>query len=85
MSGKIRNTKGGRAVLKAVEPIVRKAGAQCRMELAPGHGGHHRLVLLFNGQERFTPISSSPANADRAIWYKLNDVKKLLREMGADA
>lgn len=83
MSGKIRNTKAGRAVLKALTPIIRQAGARCRMELAPGHGGHHRLVIELNGKTRFTPISSSPPDVDRAIWYKINDVKKLLEEMSA--
>ena len=85
MSGKIRNTKGGRAVLKAVEPVIIAAGGRCRMELAPGHGGHHRLVIELNGKTRFTPISSSPANEERAAWYKINDVRKRLREMGASA
>jgi len=83
LSGKIRNTKAGRAVLKAVEPVVTAAGGRCRVELAPGHSGHHRLVIELNGQTRFTPISSSPPNIDRAIWHKLGDVRKLLQEMSA--
>ncbi len=83
MSGKIRNTKGGREVLKAIEPIVEAAGARCWVELAPGSHGHHRLVIEFNGQQRFTPLSGSPATIGMAIKYKVSDVKRLLREMTA--
>lgn len=83
MSGKIRNTKGGREVFKAVEPMILAAGGRCWVETAPGHGGHHRLIIELNGRQRFTPLSGSPATIDMAIKYKTSDVRRLLKEMDA--
>lgn len=83
MSGKIRNSKAGREVLKAVEPIIEAAGGRCWVELAPGHTGHHRLMIELNGKQRFTPLSGSPATIGMAIKYKISDVNRIIRELTA--
>lgn len=83
MSGKIRNSKGGREVLKAVEPIIEAAGGRCWVELAPGHTGHHRLMIELNGQTRFTPLSGTPSTIGMAIKYKSADVRRIIRELSA--
>lgn len=70
-----------REVMKAIEPVIAKAGAHCRVE--GGTGGHARLYIGLNGQERFTPLSTSPRTTAQAIKYKLSDVKRILRELAA--
>lgn len=78
-----KTTKAGRAVLKAVEPIVLAAGARCWVESAAGGHGHQRLIVELGSQTRFTPLSNSPRLIDQAIKHKLADVRKLLAEMAS--
>ena len=70
-----------REVMKAVQPIIDKAGARCRLE--NGTGGHARLYIELNGREQFTPLSASPRTTTQAIKYKTSDVKRILRELAA--
>lgn len=70
-----------REVMKVIEPYVEATGGCCRIE--PGTGAHPKLIIEYNGQRRQTQLSTSPRTNGMAIKYKLSDVKRLLREMGA--
>lgn len=74
-------TKAGRAVLKAIKPIVEAVGGKCWVSNPPGNKGHQRLMIEVGGAIRFTPLSGTPRLIDQAIKHKVSDVKKLLREM----
>lgn len=75
-----KTTKAGRAVLKAISPLIEASGARCWIADPTGRG-HQRLVISLNGQERFTPLSGTPRLVDQAIKHKIADVRKLLSGM----
>jgi hypothetical protein len=70
-----------RDVMKAIQPIIDEAGAYCRIENGTGH--HPKLVVEYNGRSMQTQLSTSPRVTGNAIKYKISDVKRILRELGA--
>lgn len=77
------STKWGREVLKAIKPIVEKTGARCRIDFPKGNHGHHRIVVEYQGHERFSVLSGTPNNVHHTILHKTRDIKKILKELGA--
>lgn len=71
----------GKDVFRKAQPIVKAAGAHCRIEETSGH--HPKLVIEGWGRVRKTPVSVSPKNAGDALKMKMADVRRLLREMQA--
>lgn len=78
-----KTTKAGRAVLRAIEPIVASSGGRCWMENAAGGHGHQRIIISIGKHTRFTPLSNSQRLIDQAIKHKVADVRKLLAEIRA--
>jgi len=76
------SSKYGREILKAIKPMVEKVGARCRIDFPKGNHGHHRLIIEYNNQERFSVIGGTPSSR-HYIKLKINDVKKILKELGA--
>lgn len=70
-----------REVMKAIQPIIDAADAHCHVEAGTGH--HPKLIIEYNGKTRQTQLSTSPRVTGMAIKYKISDVKRLLRELGA--
>ncbi len=71
-----------RCVVREIAPIIAKAGASYRLD--PGSAGSHaKLFIEYRGKTRFTPLSGSPKTIDNAVKYKVADVRRILREMGA--
>ena len=73
------NQKSWRAVLAAVTPIVEAAGGTCTLQHLGGK--HARLEIRLGDQVRHTPVSCSPRSLDIAVVYKINDVRRILKEM----
>jgi hypothetical protein len=78
----MKTTRAGREVLKAIEPVVAKAGGRCWIE-DPSGRGHQRLFVEYGGKSLFTPLSGTPRLVDQAIKHKLADVRRLLAQLGA--
>lgn len=76
------STKHARDLMRAIEPIMAAAGGTCRLD--PGGTKHGKLFLLWHGRERHVPVASSPRDSDVAVKKKISDVRRLLREMGAN-
>jgi len=74
-------TRFEREVLEEAKKIVAAAGGRCRYEGKMMHGKHGRLIVEIGGHSRFTPVHSSPGRPVKALWYKMGDVKRIVREL----
>lgn len=83
MSEHVRGTKYARDAIKLVKPLIYSVGADYRIENAPGGNGHMRLIITFQGKERFTLLPGTPNNPDKILKKKYKDVKLVLTELGA--
>lgn len=73
-----------REVLRKARDIVREAGGECEFQDRAG-GKHARLIIEINGKRRFTPLSGSPGRPEKALHYKLGDVRRIVRELSGNA
>lgn len=72
-----------RDILKAIEPMVKQAGGTARVESAAGKGKHMKLVIDINGKTKSSPLACTPKLADFAVQHKINDVRKILKELSS--
>lgn len=69
--------------LDTVLPIIKKAGATYNFQTT-GKAKHAKLHITYNGQTRMTPIAGSPSCLFDTLNLKKRDVRRILRELGAE-
>lgn len=65
----------------AVREVARWAGVSARFE---DNARHPRIVLSFSGAERFVVYPASPSDSRRGLARFLADVRRTLRDLGAE-
>lgn len=75
---------------KHVREIISRAQAICEphgieVKYETGARRYCKLVLTRGSETRRTPVACTPTNADAAINTKLQDVRRIVREMEAAA
>lgn len=75
-----RPNKISREILSKIKPYAEKYGATCSLDAETPN--HPCLIIEYNNKKIKSYFPCTPSNK-HYIQYKLNDVEKILKELGA--